>query len=340
MKRLFALLIGASMLQSAAAATVVDDAGQTVETPAKVLRVADAWYAHHVLLMTLGAGSSIVETVNHERSRPWMFLVQPSLKQATSVDGTAFNAESLLADKVDLVFVSTGDRNATAYRQVGLPVVSVGFNTLDGLAHSMTMTAQAMASSSALKRADDYNAYLAEKRDHLAKVLVSLKEEQRPRVLHIASLNPLKVDGDGTLIDEWIKVAGGRNAATGLKGNLQVVSAEQLLQWQPDVIILAADAGDIEQSPARPLLENLNAVRDHRVLRNPAGVFPWDRYGTEMALQIDWAAQQLHPELFKGVNMADETMDFYRKFFDYPLGQEQAKRMLAGLGPVDSTADH
>lgn len=334
MKRLFALLIGASLLHDAVAASVVDDAGQTVETPAKVLRVADAWYAHHALLMTLGAGSSIVDTVNHERSRPWMFRVQPSLKQATSVNGTAFNAESLLADKVDLVFVSTGDRNASAYRQVGLPVVSVGFNTLDGLAHSMTMTAQAMGSSAALKRADDYNAYLAEKRAHLAKVLGSLKDAERPRVLHIASLNPLKVDGDGTLIDEWIKVAGGRNAATGLTGNLQVVSAEQLLQWQPDVIILAADAGDIEQSPARPLLENLKAVRDHRVLRNPAGVFPWDRYGTEMALQIQWAAQQLHPAPFKSTDMVRETMDFYRKFFDYPLGQDQAKRMLAGLGPV------
>lgn len=289
--------------------------------------------------MTLGAGGSIVETVNHERSRPWMFLVQPSLKQAASVNGTAFNAESLLADKVDLVFVSTGDRNASAYRQVGLPVVSVGFNDLDGLAHSMTMTAHAMGMPSALKRANDYNAYLAGKRAHLADVLGSLPESERPRVLHIASLNPLKVDGDGTLIDDWIKVSGGRNAATGLSGNLQVVSAEQLLQWQPDVIILAADAGDIEQSPARPLLENLKAVRNQQVLRNPAGVFPWDRYGTEMALQIQWAAQQLHPGLFKDTDMVSETMGFYQRFFDYPLGQEQAKRMLAGLGPVAPSLD-
>lgn len=42
MKRLFALLIGASLLQNAVATTLLDDAGQRVEIPDKVHRVADA----------------------------------------------------------------------------------------------------------------------------------------------------------------------------------------------------------------------------------------------------------------------------------------------------------
>jgi iron complex transport system substrate-binding protein len=313
---------------------VVDDSGQSMTVPAEPMRIADAWYAHHVLLMTLGAGSRIVATVNHARSQPWMFKVLPSLNQAISVEGTAFNVEELLADRVDLVFTSTGDRQALAYQQVGLPVMRMGYSDLVGLQRSMLATAHALGGAQPMARAQAYNQYLNTQLNNVQGKLSALTTEQRPRVLHIASVNPLKVDGSQTLIDDWIKIAGGRNAATGLAGNMQVVSAEQLLAWQPDVVIVAAGAGDLSQAAQAPLLVQLKAVQAGHVLRNPAGVFPWDRYGTEVALQIQWAAQQLHPELFRDVDMVEQTAAFYRQFFDYPLSEADARLILQGLKPV------
>ncbi|WP_249673563.1 ABC transporter substrate-binding protein [Pseudomonas abieticivorans] len=292
-------------------------------------RIADAWYAHHALLMTLGAGDRIVATVNHPQSRPWMFKVQPSLNQAQAVNGTAFNVEDLLARQVDLVFTTQGDRNALAYQQAGIAVVYVGFTDIPSMQQAMLDTAQALGSPQAMARAHAYNAYLDEQLRAVHARLASLPQAQRPRVLHIASLNPLKVDGADTLVDTWIGLAGGRNAATGLKGNLQVVSAEQVLAWDPDVVIVAANAGEIGPG----LLQQLRAVKAGHVLRNPDGVFPWDRYGTELALQVPWAAQQLHPQAFADVRMVERTMDFYRRFFGYALSEEGARRIMAGLGP-------
>lgn len=49
---------------------VVDDAGHTVTVPDQVNTIADGWFAHHSVLMTLGAGSKIVATVNHPESQP------------------------------------------------------------------------------------------------------------------------------------------------------------------------------------------------------------------------------------------------------------------------------
>ena len=332
------LLVSAALLAPcASAATVVDDSGKTVTLPATTARVADGWYAHHALMMTLGAGDRIVATVNHPQSQPWMFMVQPSLNQAQAVNGTAFNVESLLAAKVDLVFTSTGDRQAQAYEQAGIPVVRVGFTDLPGLEHSMSMTATALQSPSAENRAKAYNAYLESSLAQVRGATAALTDAQRPRVLHIQSLNPLKVDGTGTLIDDWIKIAGGRNAATGLSGNMQLVSPEQVLAWQPDVIILAAATGEIAQAPAHDLLANLDAVKQGHVLRNPAGVFPWDRYGTEIALQIQWAAEQLHPGLFAGLDLNAQTRQFYRQFFDYSLSEAQAALILKGSRPVEAT---
>jgi iron complex transport system substrate-binding protein len=313
---------------------VQDDSGQPANVSAEPARIADAWYAHHVLLMTLGAGSRIVATVNHPESQPWMFKVLPSLNQATAIQGTAFNAETLLAEHVDLVFTALGDRQAIAYRQLGLPVMQMGYTDLAGLKRSMLNTAQALGGTEPRARALAYNGFLDRQVAAVNQVVAGIPAEQRPKVLHIASVNPLKVDGADTLIDDWIKLAGGRNAATGLKGNMQIVSAEQLLAWQPDVVILAANAGQLDQAGQPQLLNQLAAVRNGRVLRNPAGVFPWDRYGTEVALQVAWAAQQLHPALFPDVDMAAQTMDFYRRFFDYPLTPEDAQRILHGEPPA------
>lgn len=313
---------------------VQDDGGQRVTLPTEPARIADAWYAHHVLLMTLGAGSRIVATVNHPESQPWMFKVLPALNQATAIQGTAFNAETLLAEHVDLVFTALGDRQAIAYRQLGLPVMQMGYTDLAGLKRSMLNTAKALGGAEPTARALAYNGFLDQQLAAVNHVVADIPTEQRPKVLHIASVNPLKVDGADTLIDDWIKLAGGRNVATGLKGNLQIVSAEQLLAWQPDVVILAANAGRLDQAAQPQLLNQLQAVRNRRVLRNPAGVFPWDRYGTEVALQVAWAAQQLHPALFPDVDMAAQTMDFYRRFFDYPLTPEDAQRILHGEPPA------
>lgn len=310
---------------------VIDDSGRSVSLSGKPRRIADAWYAHHVLLMTLGAGDRIVATVNHARSQPWMFRLLPSLNHALSVDATAFNVESLLAERVDLVFTLASDPQARAYEQAGLPVMRMGFTDLPGLQHSLLTTAQALGGARPLARAKAYNAYLDAELGRVGRKVAGLATEQRPRVLHINSINPLKVDGSDTLIDDWIKLAGGRNAAVGLKGNLQVVSAEQLLAWQPDVVIVAAGAGELKQAAQASLLAQLTAVQQRRVLRNPAGVFPWDRYGTEVALQIEWAAQQLHPDLFSDIDMVQRTITFYQQFFDYTLSETDARRMLQGL---------
>lgn len=315
--------------------SVIDDSGRQVELPDQVERIAETWFAHQELLMTLGAGPRIVATVNNPQTRPWMFKVQPLPDGTALTHGDAFNVESLLAARVDVVFTATaGERNALAYEQAGIPTLRMNFTDLPSLQRSLVTTAQVLGTPEARQRAEAYNAYLDEKLHEVHTLTDPLTDAQRPRVLHIASLNPLRVDGSGTLIDDWIKVAGGRNAATGLNGNQQPVSGEQLLAWQPDVIILAANAGALDSAPDAALFKHLPAVTQGRLLRNPDGVFPWDRYGTEAALQIQWAARQLHPERFSHVNMIERTIDFYRRFFDYPLKPEDAQRILDGLPPA------
>lgn len=296
-------------------------------------RIADAWYAHNAVLLMLGASGHVVATVARPAVFPWMYRVAPGLQHAEVINGATMNAEELLRLNADVVFVTSSDPSAGALQRAGLDVVPVNFTNFDSMLACIDLTARALDTPEAMQRAGAFRQYLNSTIADVAKATAGVPMSERPRVLHVASLAPLKVDGADTIVDQWIAAAGGRNAADGLTGNLKEVSIEQVLAWKPDIIVLAANAGNIEDSKQRALWQSLDAVQQHRVYRNPAGVFPWDRYGPEVALQVRWAANVFRPDGSHDALIAT-TREFYKTFFSYPLTDDEARRILEGLPPV------
>ena len=85
----------------------------------------------------------------------------------------------------------------------------------------------------------------------------------RPKVLHIADGKTLfKVDGANTIIDEWIRVAGGQNAVQ-KAGNMLEINAEEIPNMNPDVIIIGrAKASEIlKKIYENPIYADTNAVK-------------------------------------------------------------------------------
>ncbi len=310
-----------------------DLGGSQVEIPAHPVRIADLWFAHNEMLVMLGAADRIKMTVDRPDTTPWMFKLAPVLQQATQIRGEA-NPEALLAEHIDLAFVSS-PRSALPYRRLGIPTLAMEFQTPDGLMQAVDLTAQALGTPEALNAARRYNQQLQGSMTTLAQRLAGLDEARRPSVLHIESLQPLRVDGNGTLIDQWIHLAGGRNAAETLKGSKQAVDFEQILAWQPDIIIVGATAHGIQQVDSSAWWHSLKAVQRGQVHVDPLGIFPWDRYGTEFLLQLQWAATVLHPELFPEVDMAALAHRFYLDYFHHDLSPAEIRRMLQGQSPAD-----
>ncbi|MCW4581289.1 ABC transporter substrate-binding protein [Gluconacetobacter entanii] len=332
-------LIGAMVLSafSAHAAThgVTDMTGQVQQVPASPRHIADLWFAHNELTIMLGAADRIAVTVDRPDTRPWMFRVAPVLYKAIGVNGPAVNAESLLKAGVDVAFVPNGSATAAALRAVGIPVLVAGFADVASLRRSLEMTAQVIGTPQARDVTRAYETMLDGVIHDTRARTDALAPDARPRVVHIQSLHPLRVDGAHTIIDEWLAIAGARNAADGVDGNMKPVSVEQVAAWNPDVIILGPDSGTFDPVADGGVWRNIRAVQAGRVVHNPAGVFPWDRYGSEFPLQVAWAAQVLHPDLFAATNMVEQTRAFYRDFFHYDLDAAQAGRILAGLPPAD-----
>lgn len=308
----------------------------TAASPQPPGRIADAWPAHNEVVVMLGAGDRIVATSLSEQSRPWLYRIAPAMKKAATVfhPGGDVQIEALLETRPDIVFMSGNPRAAATLDKLGLNVVQMNFTDFASLKVCFQRTADILGPS-AQARAQRYIAYLDATIRRIESKTADIPEAQRPRILHVAAANPLTIDGENTIIDAWIKAAGGRNAARGIAGNQKRVGIEQILAMNPDVIILGNNArGLATELTGNPIWKNIGAVRNRRIHVNPDGAFPWDRYGAEVALQIPWAARQLYPSRFSDIDILQETRRFYLAFFDYPLTNQEAEAILRGQPPL------
>lgn len=311
--------------------TVTDMSGASVALDKSAANIADLWFAHNEITVMLGGAERIRVTADKPADLPWLFKIAPVLHTAeTGVRPESANPEDLLNRQIGLVFVPTHAK-AEELRRTGLPTLDAHYITLPQMLASVDMTADALASPYAHLIARQYREKLGSVQQLLQTRTASLPASARPRVLHIARLNPLQIDGKDTLIDAWIQAAGGRNAAAEVSGNHRPVSFEQIAAWNPDMIMIGANAGPLaEGSPLR----TLSAFRHGKVWTNPQGVFPWDRYGCEVLLQLEWAAQHIQPDLFRDIDLHRDLKTFYTQFFRYHLTDDDVTRILAGQPPA------
>lgn len=329
-----------STSNASASKTITDSLGRKVTVPGKINKVADSWFAHNEVLSILGAGDKIVATSLSKKAQPWLYVVNPSMNKALVTFGTNFNAEDLLKNKPDVIFASKTDTYIDKVSSLGIPVVQVSFTNFDSMKKCVTLTSEILGGSS-IERAKEFNSYLDSKLKMIKSVTSKIPESKKPKVLHIQSIDPLQVDGSDTIIDDWINVAGGVNVAKDIKGNMKEISVEQILKWNPDIIIVGTntDSGDEKNSVNdilnNPALQQVSAVKNKKVYQNPSGAFNWDRYGCEEALQIQWAAKIINPDKFKNLDITSETKNFYKTFLNYKLSNDDVDRILKGENPVD-----
>lgn len=320
---------------------IKDVDGQEVTVPVTPERVANLWHANNQVILTLGGAPKLSATTHYVTTIPWFRQVYPDITKvpAPIAANNDLNMEALLATKPDVVLVSS-EKQAEAVRQAGLTAVRVGFSDMNGLMQTVNLTAEVLGTQGAYERAQKYNAYMQKNLKLIEERLKDLPDSERPKVMHIGSGTKVQnVSGRGIVIDEWIKIAGGQNVAADQKG-MKDVSMEQITAYAPEVIIIGGDASakGVQTIKSDAAWKDIPAVKNDKVIRNPYGTFNWDRYSTEEALQVLWAAKTLHPQKFTDVDMVKETQEFYSTFFGYSLSADDAQRILAGEAPEGYTA--
>ena len=317
---------------------VVDMKGTTVVVPDKVERYIVLWKSYTGVMAMLDGAEGLVGCdyqVGKNADAAWLVKFCPAaanLKVATE----EILVEEVLEMNVDVVFWQSPACNQLAADliSVGIPAVNVDFTDYESMKKSVTLAAEVLGTDSAKQNAVAYNSYLDSVISSVASKTDTLTDEQKVTVLNLRKLETLRADGKDTVADTWINLCGGKNIVSinNLSGN-QYLNQEQVLDWDPDFII-SSNVGDDDAMKNSQVYSALTAVKNGNVYTNPQGIFWWNRYSVETPLQILWAATKFHPELFKDVNIVNETKSFYSQFFHCEITDADVEQMLAAGFPT------
>ncbi|HWG68333.1 MAG TPA: ABC transporter substrate-binding protein, partial [Steroidobacteraceae bacterium] len=262
-----------------------------VTLPLRVNRVADPWPANNAMVLMLGGADKLVATSLQARKQPWLRRLYPRIAEVPAAFDAAggVNVETLIGARPDVVLMAYGGslpRWMDAIEAYHVPIVMMPNDSLDGLKTTVRMTGEVLGERES-RIAAEYIRYFDANLRRVTQVTSQLPQSERPKVLHTATPGILVVDGRDSVIDDWIRVAGGVNAAD-VVGLGRPVSMEQVAAWDPDVIIVGTAPNQRSRQAILddPRWRQIKAVREGRVFANPSGAYLWDRHSAEAALQV------------------------------------------------------
>lgn len=199
------------------------------------------------------------------------------------------SVEAVVARDPDLVVAvpSPGNREAVAQiARLGIDVLVVHDRSLDDLWNAID------AIAGRFNVPERGAAVVARIRRELDAVRASVAERPRPTVLLVVGHRPLVVAGGGTLQDELIEIAGGRNLGRDLGGTWPTMSLEVMARRLPAVLIDAAMGSEAGMRALLPTHQG--GGRPPRIVRVPIDALV--RAGPRVAEAARLLARQLHPE--------------------------------------------
>lgn len=323
--------------------TVKNLDGSEIVVPTEVTSVAAIFGPSYEKLVAVGAEDRITcDGDFHIGGWPWSNVIYKRVNDVPGIPNahSDLNVEDLVAQGVQVVFCFPNPAQAEAINNAGMvavPMTSTG--AFKDVADTLTLYADVMGDEKAASQAKAYAKYFDEKVAMVKERTAGVTE--RPSV-YLAYTDMLHGYGAKSDMVEVIELAGGELASKTLEGSSNIeVTAEQLLEWNPDYIFLdhAGSSGNataedaINEALATGDFNSIAAVAEKQVVATPTGVFFWDS-GIQKILYLVYIAKTIHPDLFEDVDMKKLLVDFYQQFFDYSLTDEEAERILNHQDPA------
>lgn len=326
-----------AMPHLARAALVVDAAGRSVTVPGRVERVFPAGPPAAITHYTLQP-RTLLGWPRANRPAELAFLdpevgARPELGRLTG-RGNTTNLEVLLQLKPDIIvdigstartFVETADR---VQAQTGIPYALLD-GRFDKIAQSYRLHGLLVGE---VDRANELARYCEDTVRSCQSRIATVPAQKRPRVYYARGPRGLETGLSGSINVETIELMGANNAAGQTRGGLANVSLEQVLAWDPEVIIT------IDQDFARnvrndPSWAGVKAVRDGRVHLSPKMPFGWVDFPPSVNRMpgLIWLGKLFYPNLFPE-NLTDVTRDFYARFYHRTPTDQQIATVLEGRG--------
>lgn len=224
------------------------------------------------------------------------------------------NIEEIVGLEADLVVLfptKDGDDTEKKLKDKGIEVVSINPENLESLKSDVLAVGKAMDKENL---AVELNAYIDEKIELVGEKVADVEEQKS--VYLAGSRGVLSTHSGDFYQHELITLAGGKDLSEELVGGWNEISAEQVIRWNPDVIVTVNYSPDnAENILGNKALNALEAIQNKHVHTIPSNIESWDMPKPSSVLGIMWMGKTLYPEKFEDLDLQEEADQLYSKFY-------------------------
>ena len=321
-----------------ASRTITDSAGRTVTLPDRVDKVFAAGAPASVVVYAMKPDAMVGwPRALRAEERPYIAPGQRDLPEVGLLTGRGdtANVETVLKMKPDLIvdygsvrqtFASLAD---SVQQRTGIPYVLI-----DGRFEATASSFRLLGNIFGIpERGEALAKYSDDLFKSLDTTLKDIPEDQRPRVYLARGPDGLETGLRGSINSEIIERAGGRNVADAQdqRRGIANVSPEQILAWNPDVIVTwDRNFHDKVVKGGDSLWQGLKAVKEGRVYLAPTAPFGWiDRPPSiNRLIGLRWLANLFHGARFP-FDIRQDTRAFYKLFYHVDVSDADLDTLIA-----------
>jgi len=312
-----------------------DSLGRTVEVPGEITKIAVSGPMAQIVLFALcpdlfvgiaGAWSS-----NAEQYLDAKYLNLPELGQLYGGKGE-LNLETLLASGAQVV-IDVGEAKGSAaddlnalQEQTGIPFLHISATLATmGDAYRMLgdlLNMEAEAEALAVYCENTYQKVVA---------IVENPETEKVKVLYVTGDQGLNVIAQGSYHAEVIDLLTDNLAVVAepsSKGTGNEVDMEQMMLWNPDVILFAPES-IYETAGTDENWKDMKAIQNGTYYEVPYGPYNWMGFppSAQRYLGMLWIGALLYPDTC-GYDLQAEVTEYYRLFYHCELTAEQYEALV------------
>nr|WP_203599490.1 ABC transporter substrate-binding protein [Streptomyces sp. SID10853] len=325
----------AAAASPASAFTLTDQRGKKVSFDGPVERIATAIIPSPSMLAAVDGSYSHIVGINESTltaNREGIFgTVFPESKKTTTIAGADFvpNVETVMGLEPDVVlqWADMGDEIIKPLESAGLKVIGLTYGTQKMMETWVGFFGRLLGKE---ERASSLLAWMHAEDTAVRKLVEPHLTDGRQKVLYLkASADGFTTATGSDYVTHWTELAGGRNVAAGVSADAPQVSTEQIIAWDPEVVLLSAfDEKAPSDLYADKSLASVRAVRDRRVYKVPLGGYRWDPPCCESPLMWRWAAQILHPEIAGRNGLRQKIKSTFDLLYGYDISAAQTDQVL------------
>ena len=308
-----------------------DSAGRTVMIPKQIDRIAPSGGLAQMALFAI-APDRLVGVSGQWKDTVLPFVGDqyrdlPVLGQFYGMKN--FNKEAVLSVNPQII-IDVGEKKSTIVEDMdqiqealGIPVIFIEAR-LDNTDEAYRTLGKILGREAEGNAIADYC-----QKTYARSAALAAKIKDKPRVLYLGGPLGNMAVAHGSFHAQVLDLLADNVAVvpSPAEGAMTQVSIEQVLTWNPDVLILGVESEpDLTMLPWR----EMRAVQEKRILRVPAKPYDWMGRppSVNRFMGLSWLAARLYPQE-SGVNLHEEMKMYYHLFYHYDLSDAECDALLA-----------